>query len=134
MKDLQSKYNHFIKAGVTSLPKSYAEFESAMKDKSGGAQQIYNSMKNEGVELPEFDEFYSVMMPKEPAERSKVQQAVQAQPTAKAPSQPTAKPSATPMTEREQKAMMAKAEVLNQNIDNIIENTKVDNLSKVNQP
>ena len=49
MKDLKSKYNHFIDAGIKSLPKSYAEFEAAMKDKSGGAQQIYNGMKNEGV-------------------------------------------------------------------------------------
>ena len=67
MKDLKSKYNHFIDAGIKSLPKSYAEFEAAMKDKSGGAQQIYNGMKNEGVELPEFDEFYSVMVPEDPA-------------------------------------------------------------------
>lgn len=133
MKDLKSKYNHFIDAGVKSLPKSYAEFEAAMKDKSGGAQQIYNSMKNEGVELPEFDEFYSVMMPEEtkaqPAAKPQAQpqQALQAV-------QPTAKPAATPMTESDQKAMIAKAEVLKQGIDNIIENTRVDNLSKVNQP
>ena len=136
MKDLQSKYNHFIDAGVKSLPKSYAEFEAAMKDKSGGAQNIYNGLKEEGVELPEFDEFYSVMMPEEPAAQSKVQPAVQAQPTAKAQSQPTAKPSATPMTEREQKAMIAKAETLKPSIENIIDNPlhRVDNLSKINQP
>ena len=128
MKDLKSKYNHFIDAGIKSLPKSYAEFEAAMKDKSGGAQQIYNGMKNEGVELPEFDEFYSVMVPEDPAKpQAQPQQALQAV-------QHTAKPAATPITENEKKAMMAKAEVLNKNIDNIIENTKVDNLSKVNQP
>ena len=138
MQNLESKYNHFIDAGIKSLPKSYAEFEAAMKDKSGGAQQIYNGMKNEGVELPEFDEFYSVMMADETnAQPVKSQSAtpskpaVQAQPAVKGKAQ-----TATPMTEDEQKTLIAKAETLKPVIDNIIDNPlqRVDNLSKINQP
>lgn len=136
MKDLKSKYNHFIDAGVKSLPKSYAEFEAAMKDKSGGAQKIYDGLKNEGVELPDFNEFYSVMMPEEtkvqPAAKPQVKPATQSQQAV----QPSTPKAGTPMTDSDKKGMMANAEVLKSNIETSVDNTaqRLNNLAKVNQP
>ena len=136
MQNLESKYNHFIKAGVTSLPASYAEFETAMKDKTGGAQKIYDGLKNEGVELPDFNEFYSVMMPEEtkvqPAANPQVKPATQSQQAV----QPSTPKAGTPMTDSDKKGMMANAEVLKSNIETSVDNTaqRLNNLAKVNQP
>lgn len=136
MQNLESKYNHFIKAGVTSLPASYAEFETAMKDKTGGAQKIYDGLKNEGVELPDFNEFYSVMMPEEtkvqPAAKPQVKPATQSQQAV----QPSTPKAGTPMTDSDKKGMMANAEVLKSNIETSVDNTaqRLNNLAKVNQP